>query len=126
MTFHRLLRRMLPTGEGWLSRRFPPGASEEEFELTAEAASALRFVNSIIKPRVTATESRLSNVIQQLARLAEDTDANPKTRMAALVADRNRIDAEIRALDRGGVRTLPDERAREMYASSRTTLRLDG
>lgn len=100
-------------GEGWLSRRFPPGASEEEFELTAEATSALRFINSILKPRTAATESRLANVIQQLSRLAEETDANPKTRMAALVAERERIDAEIRALERGGVKTLPDERALE-------------
>lgn len=99
--------------EGWLSRRFPTGANEEEFELTAEAAAALRFINSILKPRTTATESRLANVIQQLSRLAEETDANPKTRMAALVAERERINAEIRALERGGVKTLPDERALE-------------
>ena len=69
--------------EGWLSRRFPPGASEEEFELTAEAASALRFLNGLLKPRTTATESRLATVIQQLTRLAEETDTSalhvPKT-----------------------------------------------
>lgn len=100
-------------GEGWLSRRFPAGASEEEFELTAEAGSALRFLNGLLKPRTTATESRLANVIQQLTRLAEETDANPETRMATLVAERERIDAEIRALERGGVKTLPDERALE-------------
>lgn len=99
--------------EGWLSRRFPPGASEEEFELTAEAASALRFLNGLLKPRTTATESRLATVIQQLTRLAEETDTNPKTRMAALVAERERIDAEIRVLEREGVKALPDERALE-------------
>lgn len=99
--------------EGWLSRRFLAGASEEEFELTADATSALRFINSILKPRTTATESRLANVIQQLSRLAEATDSNPQTRMAALVAERERINAEIRALERGGVRTLPNDRALE-------------
>ncbi|WP_043636409.1 DUF3375 domain-containing protein [Chromobacterium haemolyticum] len=99
--------------EGWLSRRFPAGASEEEFELTAEAASALRFLNGLLKPRTTATESRLANVIQQLTRLAEETDANPETRMATLVAERERIDAELRSLERDGVKTLPDERALE-------------
>lgn len=99
--------------EGWLSRRFPAGASEEEFELTADAASALRFLNGLLKPRTTATESRLATVIQQLTRLAEETDTNPKTRMATLVAERERIDAEIRTLEREGVKTLPDERALE-------------
>ena len=100
-------------GEGWLTRRFPPGASEEEFELTADAAVALRFINGILRPRTSATESRLANVMQQLSRLAEETDTNPKTRMAALTAERERIDREIAALERGGVKTLPDERALE-------------
>ena len=100
-------------GEGWLTRRFPPGASEEEFELTADAAVALRFMNGILRPRTSATESRLANVMQQLSRLAEETDTNPKTRMAALTAERERIDREIAALERGGVKTLPDERALE-------------
>lgn len=99
--------------EGWLSRRFPTGASEEEFELTAEATSALRFLSGLLKPRSTATESRLASVIQQLSRLAEETDTNPETRMAALVAERERVDAEIRALERDGVTTLPEERALE-------------
>ena len=100
-------------GEGWLSRRFPVGASEEVFELTAEAISALRFLSGLLKPRTAATESRLATVIQQLTRLAEETDANPETRMATLVAERKRIDAEIRDLERHGVKTLPDERALE-------------
>lgn len=99
--------------EGWLTRRFPSGASEEEFELTADAAVALRFINGILRPRTTATESRLANVMQQLVRLAEETDTNPKTRMRALMAERERIDREIEALERGGVKTLPDERALE-------------
>lgn len=100
-------------GEGWLSRRFPAGASEEEFELTSEATSALRFLNGLLKPRTTATESRLATVIQQLTRLADETDANPETRRATLIAERERIDAELRALEREGVKTLPDERALE-------------
>lgn len=100
-------------GEGWLSRRFPAGASEEEFELTSEATSALRFLNGLLKPRVAATESRLATVIQQLTRLADETDANPETRRATLIAERERIDAELRALEQEGVKTLPEERALE-------------
>lgn len=99
--------------EGWLSRRFPSGASEEEFELTADAVTALRFINSVLRPRTAATESRLATVIQQLSRLAKETDTNPETRMAALVAERERIEHAIQALGRDGVKTLPDERALE-------------
>ncbi len=98
---------------GWLYRRFPAGASEEEYELTAAAASAIRFVDGLIEHRTTATESRLSLVIQQLARLVEETDTNPKTRVAALLAERERIDREIGAIRGGTLRTLSGERALE-------------
>lgn len=99
--------------QGWLTRRFPAGASEEVYELTADAATALRLVNSLQRPRTTATESRLANVMQQVIRLAEETDANPQTRLAALMAERERIEQEIAAVQRGGVTTLPEDRALE-------------
>jgi hypothetical protein len=66
---------------GWLSRKLPAGASEELFELTPAAADAIRFLDSSLTPRKAATESRLATVLTQLARLAEETDANPETRI---------------------------------------------
>jgi hypothetical protein len=99
--------------EGWLTRRLAAGASEEVFELTAEAANALRFIASILKPRAAATESRLAAVIQQLARLAEETDPNPRTRIEALLAERSRIEREIEGVDRGFSKTISPERAVE-------------
>ena len=107
-------------GQGWLTRRFPPGAPEEEYELSAEALTALRFVTGLLKPRTTATESRLSVVIHQLSRLAEETNTNPEARVAALRIERDRLDRAIEEVERLGVRTLaPDraiERAREVIA----------
>ncbi|SIR47128.1 DUF3375 domain-containing protein [Pseudacidovorax sp. RU35E] len=106
--------------QGWLTRRFPAGAPEEEYELSAEALTALRFVTGLLKPRTTATESRLSVVIHQLSRLAEETNTSPEARLAALRAERDRIDRAIEDVERGGVKTLaPDraiERAREVIA----------
>ena len=106
--------------QGWLTRRFPAGASEEEYELSVDALTALRFVTGLLKPRTTATESRLSVVIHQLSRLAEETDTNPQSRLAALRAERERIDRAIAEVERGGVKVLvPDravERAREVIA----------
>lgn len=99
--------------KGWLSRRYPAGASEEEYELTVEAANALRFLASILKPRSAATESRLTTVIRQLERLAEETDTNPKSRLAALRAERERLDKEISAVESGALTPLEDERALE-------------
>ncbi|BFO54615.1 DUF3375 domain-containing protein [Acidovorax sacchari] len=106
--------------QGWLTRRFPAGAPEEEYELSVDALTALRFVTGLLKPRTTATESRLSVVIHQLSRLAEETDINPQSRLAALRAERDRIDRAIAEVERGGVKALaPDravERAREVIA----------
>lgn len=99
--------------QGWLVRRFPVGAAEETFELSAEAGLALRWVAGLQKPRTAATESRLASVMRQVILLAEETDANPTTRLASLRAERDRIDQEIAAIERGGIRTLADERAVE-------------
>lgn len=99
--------------KGWLTRRFPAGATEEEYELTTDAVNAIRFITTMLKPRLAATESRLAVVMQQLTRLAEETDSNPKTRLAALIAERERIDREIQSVERGGVKTLSDDRALE-------------
>ncbi len=99
--------------EGWLTRRFPAGASEEEYELSAEALSALRFILGVLKPRTMATESRLSLVIQQLSRLAEETDTNPASRLETLRKERDKIDQAIAEVERSGVKPISKARALE-------------
>ncbi len=98
---------------GWLTRRLAPGAVEEEFSLTSEAANAVRFLMGTIQPRRSATESRLATVISQLNRLAEETDGDRKSRLEYLLAERDRLDREIERVNSGEVRTLPDDRALE-------------
>lgn len=99
--------------EGWLTRRLPPGAQEELYELTTDSLTAIRFLQGILQPRAMATESRLATVMQQLMKLAEDTNADPTSRRAALVAERARIDRELEQVGRGVVEILPPERALE-------------
>lgn len=99
--------------QGWLVRRLPEAASEETYELSADATAALRYVSQLMAPKTTATESRLATVIDQISKLAEETDAQPERRISALQSERDRIDREIAAL-RGGVgHTMPEERALE-------------
>ncbi len=98
---------------GWLERRFPDGSSEEQYELTAPAITALRFLNSLDATRSVATESRLALVIQQLVQLARDTDTDPESRVRELLAERARIDAKIEAAQAGRVETLDQARALE-------------
>lgn len=99
--------------KGFLERRLPEGASEEEYELSAQTAQAIRFVSSLDTPRIAATESRLSLVIQQLVRLAEQTETDPTTRLQALYAERDRLDAEIARVSTGKVAALDGKRALE-------------
>ena len=78
--------------DGYLERRFPAGASEEEYELSTAAVEAIRFVSGLAQPHSAATESRLTLVIEALARLAEDTDTDKFRRIDRLMAAQARID----------------------------------
>ncbi|MBD9536190.1 DUF3375 domain-containing protein [Stenotrophomonas sp. STM01] len=99
--------------QGWLERRLPEGASEEEYELSRQAVQAIRFIAGVEHNASLATESRLSMVMQQLSQLAQQTETNPEARLAALRAERERIDAEIAQAASGKVATLDGKRALE-------------
>lgn len=106
--------------DGYLVRRFPPGAAEEEYELSTAAVEAIRFFSGQARPHAAATESRLTLVIDALARLAEDTDTDKSRRIDRLLDEQARIDKEIEAIQKGQMRVLPHaaalERAREIIA----------
>lgn len=104
--------------EGFLERRFPSGAAEEEYELSTATVEAIRFIASQIKPHSAATESRLGLVIDALARLSDDTDADKARRIARLRAEQERIERDIAAIEQGVLHILPEaaalERTREI------------
>ena len=100
-------------GDGYLERRFPPGATEEEYELSTASVEAIRFLSSIAEPHSVATESRLSLVIQALSGLAEDTDTDMQRRIERLLAEQARIDQEIEAIRSGQLQVLPRDSALE-------------
>ena len=104
--------------EGYIERRFPTGAAEEEFELSTSAAEVLRFLSTIEQPYSSATESRLALVISALVNLAEQTDGDRNRRVERLFGERARIDAQIDSALKGDIKVLADdaalERAREI------------
>ena len=79
-------------------------------------------MSSLVERRAAATESRLAIVLQQLVRLAEETDPNPQTRAAALRAERERLDRQIEAVEGGRSPPITEiralERAREIISLS--------
>lgn len=106
--------------DGYLERRFPSGSREEEYELSTSSVEAIRFVSGLVNPHSAATESRLSLVIEALAKLSDDTDTDKSRRIARLRAERDRIDREIAAIENGKFQVLPEmaalERTREIIA----------
>jgi hypothetical protein len=106
--------------EGYLVRRFPPGAGEESYELAAPAVAAIRFLAGLHNPRATATESRLAVVIQQIVRLAEETETDNARRLESLAAEGERIRREMENIRAGRREILPSaaaiERVREIIA----------
>jgi len=106
--------------DGYLERRFPPDATEEEYELSTAAAEAIRFVSNVEQPHSAATESRLALVIQSLVKLAEDTDEDKSRRIERLLDEQERINREIDAIKKGQMRVLSHptalERIREIIS----------
>ncbi|WGG50734.1 DUF3375 domain-containing protein [Rugamonas sp. DEMB1] len=104
--------------EGYLERRFPAGAAEEEYELSSATIEAIRFISGLVKPHASATESRLGLVIDALARLSDDTDSDKARRVARLRAEQERIERDIAAIEQGVLHILPEaaalERTREV------------
>jgi hypothetical protein len=104
--------------DGFLERHFPSGAPEEQYELATSTIEAIRFVSGLVKPHASATESRLSLVIDALARLSDDTDTDKARRIARLRADQARIERDIADIEHGVMRVLPEaaalERTREI------------
>ena len=98
---------------GWLTRRLLPGEDDEVFELSTEAATAIRFIASLTQKRALATESRLAGVIHQVQKLAEATDGDQDSRVIGLLAERERLDREIDSIRTHGVTVLPAQRALE-------------
>lgn len=99
--------------DGYLERRFPPGATEEEYELSTATVEAIRFLSAIAEPHSAATESRLSLVIQALVGLSEDTDTDKHRRVDRLLAEQARIDKEIEAIQMGQMKVLLRDSALE-------------
>ncbi len=99
--------------DNYLERRFPPGSSEEEYELTSSTVEAIRFVASLVKPHSSATESRLGLVIDALSRLSDDTDADKTRRINRLRSEQARIERDIAAIEHGVLHVLPATQALE-------------
>jgi hypothetical protein len=86
---------------GFLRRRPLKENRQETYELTPGALGAISYVKGLVAPRRSATQSRLSNIIDAIHRLTVETDQNDARRIKFLEAERAKIDAQIEAIKRG-------------------------
>lgn len=103
---------------GWLRRFLPADALGAHYQLTRYSEDAIRFVDNALSrdSRLVGTESRLRLVIDTLADLVRGATADPERRLSDLLAQRERIDAEIESV-RGGskVETYHPAQIRERF-----------
>lgn len=103
--------------DGILVRRVGSGR-EETVELSAPALAAIRFAEDLHRPQSAVTSSRLANVEDLLRALATETDPEVTSRRESLLAQRERIDAELAAIDAGRYQLLDAATARERFAEA--------
>ena len=102
---------------GLLTRRAAVESRGETLELSPAALAAIRIVDRLEAPTTSLTESRLASLAAQLHELALESDPDATRRLGALVAERERLDAEIARLESGGeVHTIKPSRALERVA----------
>lgn len=98
---------------GFLVRRPSVGTRGETLELSPEGHVALRVFAQLDEPRSTVTQSRLLGLAQAVRQLAIDTDPEADRRLAALRAERDRIDEEIARIKTGDFEVLDNRSSLE-------------
>ena len=98
---------------GFIVRRPVVGARGETYELAAETHGVLRYVQQLAEPRSTLTESRLVALTSAVRNLAVETDPDISRRLAALEAERERLDDEIAQVRAGQIGVLDERRSLE-------------
>ena len=99
--------------DGYLVRRPVSQSRQETYELSSGALAAIEYTKRLLQPHRTATQSRLSIIIDQISTLALATDDNEDHRRQALLDERARLDEQLELLDQGHVEVLDEAKALE-------------
>lgn len=109
--------------DGYLICRASDRVRQETYELSSGAIQAIAFVNSLERPHHSATRSRLSLILEQVADLSLAVDDDIERKREALLAQRAQIDAQLEALSEGETQIKDPaqalEQAQEIIALSR-------
>ncbi|WP_084562667.1 DUF3375 domain-containing protein [Corynebacterium aquilae] len=99
--------------QGYLIRRSPQRSTEETYELSTQAHTALDYVFQLSSPSSSATRSRLATLTDQLTKLANTTDPNSHAVIERLEEEKALIDARIARIKQQGVDVINETAALE-------------
>lgn len=91
----------------WLRRLLEAGRNEPVYQLTPHTEEVFAFLDRVLEQDFgfVGTESRLRLVMETLADLVVGASEDPQTRLSHLRAERERIEREIRGIEREGLVT---------------------
>ena len=99
--------------DGYLVRKPMAGSRQETYELSGGALAAIAFAKGLAKPHRAATKSRLATILDRIADLSLATDPDIERRRAVLLADKQRIENQLAALDQGELEVMDPSQALE-------------
>ena len=105
----------------WLKRFLESGRDDPLYQLTPHTEEVLGFLDQVLDKELgfVGTESRLRQVIQMLHDLVIGSSDDPQVRLADLREQREKLDAEIAAIEEvGAVERLRPTRIREQFADA--------
>jgi flagellar motility protein MotE (MotC chaperone) len=108
---------------GWLRKFYPENSDEPHFDATPAVERALQWVQALGERPFVGTESRLNTVFLLLRQIVNGMDADPRSRIAQLVAQRRAIDEEIARVQTGDFELLDASAVRDRYQQLSATAR---
>jgi flagellar motility protein MotE (MotC chaperone) len=108
---------------GWLRKFYPENSDEPHFDATPAVEKALQWVQALGERPFVGTESRLNTVFLLLRQIVNGMDADPRSRIAQLVAQRRAIDEEIARVQTGDFELLDASAVRDRYQQLSATAR---
>lgn len=99
---------------GWLVPHIDDssGTGTEVYRLSAQAVSALEIAGRA-GGRVRVSRSRVRTLLDSIDQLVSDSETDPETRRATLLAERDALDAQLSRLEAGEVEPVDDDQLLE-------------
>ncbi|MFW6363365.1 MAG: DUF3375 domain-containing protein [Spirochaeta sp.] len=109
--------------KGWLRKFYPAGSDEAHYDLTPATETALQWLDGLFEQGFVGTESRLQTAVQLLREISTGVEQDRKVRIRELKRRRERLNAEIKAIQDGEVPMMDARALRERYFQFSRTAR---